>query len=596
MAMTQPAALPAYGLRLAEVRVQDFRALRDVSVRLEGKTTVLVGENNSGKTSFLDAIAVALRERAPRMEDLYRGPDTKADAFVVDLRVEPAVGDEFPAAVRDIVGDAIQLGTPEFFTLRAQGIRADDGLEMTLRTSFMKGWSSDRVGAAELVQLKSPPVGREARALLHFETLDARRDVVEQLRNRRSHWGKIAASHDVAPELRNQLETSLKQLGDQVTSGSSVLSDVRATLGALSEALSSGRLAVDIEALPRDIDDLIRAMDIVVNAPGSSSFAVSEQGMGTRSLAALLVFRSYVNAVRARHNPERMLSLSAFEEPEAHLHPQAQRSAFQLLAGVGGQKIISTHSADVACLADILDYRIFRRSGAVTKVAALQRPTAPSWDLTQVRRFVQDQAPEVFFARAVGIVEGHTEAAAFPVFARTKWGSRGADAVGVSLLCTEGAGSSKHVIPLLEALAIRWAIFCDGDAAGDQGLAATSNVLGRVLTRASPEVVQVPKGEDFEAYVVGHGYLAHAERAADQHVDGPLAAWSTTLDGQKLSRTVLRDYHSPGFESRRAIDFLRGNKGTIGALLADEICKDAVAGLPPLVKEFFDRLDTLRAT
>lgn len=38
-------------MRIRSVRVRNFRRLKDVSVDLEGKTTVFVGANNSGKTS-----------------------------------------------------------------------------------------------------------------------------------------------------------------------------------------------------------------------------------------------------------------------------------------------------------------------------------------------------------------------------------------------------------------------------------------------------------------------------------------------------------------------------------------------------------------
>src|SRR4051812_35403464 len=45
---------------IVNVRVQNFRSLRDVSVDL-GDLTVMVGPNGSGKSTFLDALAF-LRE------------------------------------------------------------------------------------------------------------------------------------------------------------------------------------------------------------------------------------------------------------------------------------------------------------------------------------------------------------------------------------------------------------------------------------------------------------------------------------------------------------------------------------------------------
>lgn len=41
-------------MRIEKVRVEGFRLLQDVEIMLEGNSTVIVGRNNSGKTSFTD--------------------------------------------------------------------------------------------------------------------------------------------------------------------------------------------------------------------------------------------------------------------------------------------------------------------------------------------------------------------------------------------------------------------------------------------------------------------------------------------------------------------------------------------------------------
>ena len=41
-------------MRIEKVRVEGFRLLQDVEITLEGNSTVIVGRNNSGKTSFTD--------------------------------------------------------------------------------------------------------------------------------------------------------------------------------------------------------------------------------------------------------------------------------------------------------------------------------------------------------------------------------------------------------------------------------------------------------------------------------------------------------------------------------------------------------------
>jgi putative ATP-dependent endonuclease of the OLD family len=61
------------------VRVRRFRSCTDVTVRFHRELTVLVGENNGGKSNIIDALRLLTlplsgrRERYPEDDDLRRG-------------------------------------------------------------------------------------------------------------------------------------------------------------------------------------------------------------------------------------------------------------------------------------------------------------------------------------------------------------------------------------------------------------------------------------------------------------------------------------------------------------------------------------------
>src|ERR1700730_10292393 len=59
-----PAAVS--GIVITEVRVRNYRCLRSVDVELD-LLTVLIGQNNAGKTSFLNALFAAIGAGRTRM-------------------------------------------------------------------------------------------------------------------------------------------------------------------------------------------------------------------------------------------------------------------------------------------------------------------------------------------------------------------------------------------------------------------------------------------------------------------------------------------------------------------------------------------------
>lgn len=602
---SQPAAQYASGIRIAEVRVQDFRVLRDACIPLSPDTTVLIGENNTGKTSLLIALAMAIEGRVCTEDELHLTEDgARSSRSIVDIKIVPAVGTSFDADLVGLFGEAIQPpeGDSEFVTIRTEATPNPDGSGLGLRRRFVQGWSCEQKTAAALPELERPRVRRPVLDLLSFFILDARRDIVSELQNRTSSWGRLVSDLDIDPALKEEFEASLASIGDQIVAGSSVLERLRSTLELTRRSLASGVGSVAISPLPARIDELARGIDVLVTAPGSASVPMRLQGMGGRSLASLMVFRAFVDVRVGADRTVRPLAVSAFEEPEAHLHPHAQQAVFSQLADISGQKIVSTHSPHVASVSDILDVRVFRRVEATVEVRQVQRNFSEA-ELTSIRRFVLKRHPDMLFARLVVLVEGEDEHTSLPVFARTYWDDPPFDALGLSIVNVDGAGGFKAIVPVLEDLGIPWLIFVDGDQAGQDAVRGVGNSLGRPLDETSPEVVMLPRtgdGQDFEKYLVGEGFRPEIEAAIASYFDtSALDDFRKDMDGTQGKGGVVRDYQSAGWEDRLVVDFLRHRdyKARYGVAVASSIITrldtSGRPSIPVKVRELFDRSDQL---
>jgi putative ATP-dependent endonuclease of OLD family len=82
------------GIKISEVRIHNFRSLQNICVDLEW-LTILIGENNSGKTSFLDALyaAIGAGRRTVSVEDIFLSPGDRRvprdRAAVIDIIIRP---------------------------------------------------------------------------------------------------------------------------------------------------------------------------------------------------------------------------------------------------------------------------------------------------------------------------------------------------------------------------------------------------------------------------------------------------------------------------------------------------------------------------
>jgi len=594
MAATDTASIPD-GIRITRMRVENFRSLRDAYLPL-GDMTVLVGENNAGKTSVLEALAVALGGRARFTDLTLDEAGNRAQSFRIDLRIEPASGDIFSADYAGIFGEGVQghtSGGADYVNLRTTGTwnAAEDRID-TLR-QYVKGWEDGAAAAAKLGVGDRVKTG-EVFDVLVFQLLGAQRDLVDQLRTRSSPWGRLMGNLKLAEAVRKEIESALGVLGGRIVSESSVLARVRTELGQLARAIRPGVGGAEIQALPTRVEELVRAMEVLVSATHGPALPIAQHGMGTRSLAALIVFRAFVSvgllsAKRTFH------PVSAFEEPEAHLHPQAQRAVFPQIAEIPGQRIVSTHSPFVAGVANVFDYRVFRRCSRGIEISWIParragKPTFGPDERDQVRRFFQRRHGEALFARAVVLFEGDEEAGALGVFAWARF-EQSPDALGLSLVGVDGAGKERLLARALLPLRIPTAALLDGDKAGTEAARGLAAEIASSPADAPSHVVVIPGGASFARHLVDAGFGASAERGIGKEF-GPsaLTDFKARQNHQRKGKTEVRDYDSPGWEGRLVVDFLSENKGRYGRAVAEAIVADAPepASWPVAVRELLD--------
>ena len=458
------------GIRLTSVRIRNFRCIRDLKLDL-GETTVLIGENNSGKTAVLKAIELGLsRPRGPgnRVFDEYdyRLPDAKAapersDPIEIEFRFEEREDRRWS------LGVAQRLNRSRIVAVGDSGFR-----RVTLRVTSSFG-GEDEPGHALFVFLDAddavmgggpaqPGQTNALREVFPVESVAALRSVAAEFSGRGNYWRGFLSVGSLSDADRAAFEQGSEALNQALIDAHEPLSAVREHLERTGEVIDFGdRSAVSVDALPTRAFSALSRAEVSMASRGGAKIPLRRQGEGTQSLAVLLLFDAHL---RSRMDKAAKLSepLTLIEEPEAHLHPGAVRTLRDQMDRLPGQKILSTHSGDfLATVPATSVRRLAHRQGEVR--AGRIAPNSLSGKARQFDSHVRRSHGRLLFSRCWLIVEGETEVVLFEGVA---------EALGVQLEragvhCVEcGPPDPEVLCSAANQLGIQWSAVFDDDQAG----------------------------------------------------------------------------------------------------------------------------------
>jgi putative ATP-dependent endonuclease of the OLD family len=299
--------------------------------------------------------------------------------------------------------------------------------EYVLERRFLKDWQTDSTKWEQSMPLEmvSAVTSQQIEPLALY-LLDAKRDLAEELRMRSSFWSKMVEEHGLTPEDVERIEKDLSVINEDIVNRSEVFSHIQSHLVDYRETLSCDEESIAITPLARRLRDLSRGMEVMLSTRGAPSFPLHQQSMGTRSLGTFLTFWAFITWRQKKGAADAVHPFTALEEPETHLHPQAQRALFRQIKKMPGQRILSTHSPYICGQAEIAHIRHFSKVGEETKVCFLDLTTTPPLlsdeDLRKVDRQIMNTRGDMLFARALVFFEGETEEQALPDFAEKFWG------------------------------------------------------------------------------------------------------------------------------------------------------------------------------
>ena len=566
---------PSAGLTIEEVHVSCFRSIVDLRIPLEPGATFLVGENNAGKSSFLLAIATACGFHRATRDDLHQSDEGTSTEATIDLIIRSA-GVEFiePVAQRLSGNYGNGPGPGEWTAIRTRLVESRESSFLSTRRSYLTWNASTQTW---IVTTRAPSL--QVLELLASHVVDASRDLSVDVLNRTSNWGRVLADLGVSEADRKSLEASLSGLGLSLQDASPTFGKLASELQKMKDSQSYVE-EVQLRPLPGRLEDLARSVDIVVGAGnGRPALPMRQQGLGSRSLAALRVFHALCELRVGVDQGVRPQLITLLEEPEAHLHPQAQASIYRFIQDLPGQVVVATHSSVLIGEADLEAVRILRSTREGTTVHRLERDTARK--LAVFRRYISRPLGELFFARMVVLVDGAAERITLPELLGPLLG-RDIAGLGVTILDMEGPSKEwvRKVVDGLDALGgIPWIAFVDNDSDGMDAIDGCPGSDGISLSANHPQVV-LSGNKQLEQLLLDAGYGPEIEMVANEYA--PRLPPDPNSGQPRLapySNSVSAEY----------LAFLKKSKGWAGELIAREAMRHGKAA-PGAVIELARRI------
>ena len=513
--------------RLASVTIRNFRGIRDLTLELD-ETTVLIGENNTGKTAVLQAIERCLsRPERPdgrvfeeydyRLESETASPED-ADQILIELRFEESEPEVLPADLRENLEEALIL-------------REDDRLQATLRvTSSYDPARSEFTTESSFLNAKGQPgesltgaVAAAFRRAIPVHFLPALRDVGRHFATRGPFWRDFLSASDLDEADRKRFEEDVADLNRKLIDSHPPLQEVRENLDRAREVIGFGKAEpVGVDALPTRASALLSQARVNLSSREGAKIPLDRQGEGTQSLAVLLLFDAYL---RRRLGKEGGAAepITVLEEPEAHLHPAASRLLMEVVQRFPGQKIVSTHSGDLIGGIDPRSVRrLAYREGEVRAYRADFDSLAEKDERT-FRRAIRRGRGDLLFSRCWLMYEGETEAVVFHGVAEAL--GLDLDRHGVSTLqCSEVPAGA--LFRIANQFGIPWYLVYDGDLGRRQYESpALANLDGaaagdRLLCPYSTIEHYLSEHGFRDLYAAGRGKVAAAEAAVERMIAG----------------------------------------------------------------------------
>lgn len=463
------APLFSYGVQMhiSNIRVQNFRLLKDTTLDLEdelnNELSLLIGKNNSGKTSFIVLFEKFLRSKKFYYDDfplslreniLKISQETDEYSLAIRLSLTIKYGEEdnlqnLSDFIVDLDPNCNTARISFEATINKSKLLKDLDTVTERKNEFIKKNLSEYVQVSYYIfneysdfesNHRSNLIKKDAsdvNNLINLKIIQANRNVTSsdakpQERKILSHLttqfynSKVKVSHDELEGINSSIINADEQLSDNYkTFFKPFLENAKSFLG-----LTDLNVVSDLQS-----QEVMGSHSKITYGNNGSELPEHQNGLGYMNILYLLLNIEIEKADFEQTG--RDINLLFIEEPEAHTHPQLQYVFIdqikKTIKGIKGlQTFISTHSAHIVQKCNFKDIRYFRstkgeenteiRNFYIELQAKYADEENADIDVVEkesfkfLNQYLTIESSELFFAEKIIFIEGTSEKMLLPYF------------------------------------------------------------------------------------------------------------------------------------------------------------------------------------
>lgn len=497
-----------YNPYISRVQIKNFRNFLDLDVKLDHKQVVL-GENNVGKTNFLRAIQLILdrdfsdQDRTLTEKDFH---DSLEDPMVNGEEIEITIqiqGYEHSNKLLAQFNDAAVDSDPPTLQFRYKFFPERNDKDQIVRYTFAiyKGNGDNK------------KFTHDDRNYINIHVIRALRDVEKDLRpGKGSTLYQLVKTYDISKEDLEEISDEMQDAADKILELDEIV-HIKEALQKRFDTLSGLQADTDISLQTFDVDTerLLYALQAYM---GLEKRPISELSLGLANILYISVMllllkdRTVTPVLKSERYNEliafdgsgvlatsyeetesgkfilkeqteteqysalyefmdennykfQAFTILAVEEPEAHLHPLLQRLIYREVLHKSGTSVIFTSHSTFITSVTPLNYIVhIRKVDDGSKAFSTVELKLNNGEKKDIERYVDAKRGEIYFGKLIILVEGIAEEYIIPAAAEVL--GTPLDDYGI-IVCNVNSTNFRPYIQLLEALAIPWILFTDGD-------------------------------------------------------------------------------------------------------------------------------------